>query len=108
MQNLCIPTMIVYQTMTTTVKVSEETDDRLSALAARLYLKMRRKITKQELLALLVDQGLEDEDALAAHIMGIRYPISDKVWKQFLRRVRDWGVETKEQDIDRLLYGGEA
>lgn len=94
--------------MPTTVKVSEETDDRLTALAARLYLKTRRKVTKQDLVALLVDQGLEDEDALAAHIVGIRYPVPDKVWKQFLRRVRDWGVETEEQDIDRLLYGGEA
>ena len=92
--------------MTTTVKVAEETDDRLTALAARLYLRTRRKITKQELLALLVDQGSADEDALAARLVGISYPVADKVWKQFLRRVRDWGVATKEEEIDRFLYGG--
>ena len=94
--------------MTTTVKVSEETDDRLTALAARLYLKTRRKITKQELLALLVNQGSVDEDALAARVLGVSYPVPDKVWKQFLRRVQDWGVATKEEDIDRFLYGETA
>jgi len=30
------------------------------------------------------------------------------VWKQFLRRVKDWGVETREEDIDRVLYGDEG
>jgi len=100
--------MIVYRNMPTTVKVSEVTDDRLTALAARVYLKTRKKITKQELVAWLVDKGLADEDALAAHILGIRYPVPDKVWKQFLRRVRDWGVETREEDIDSIVYGAEA
>jgi len=92
----------------TTVKVSEETDDRLTALAARLYLKTRRKIAKQDLVALLVDHGSSDEDALAARLAGVRYPVPDKVWKLFLRRVKDWGVETREEDIDRVVYGGEG
>ena len=96
----CIPIMA------TTVKVSEATDDRLTALAARLYLKTRRKIAKQDLVALLVDHGASDEDALAARLAGIRYPVPDRVWKQFLRRVKDWGVDTREEDIDRVLYGG--
>jgi hypothetical protein len=93
--------------MATTVKVSEDTDQRLTTLAARLYLKTRRKIAKQDLVALLVDHGAADEDALAARLAGIRYPVPDRVWKQFLRRVKDWGVETREEDIDRVLYRGD-
>ncbi len=95
-------------TMVTTVRVSEDTDERLTALAARLYLKTRRKIAKQDLVALLVEYGTADEDALAARLAGIRYPVPERVWKQFLRRVKDWGVETREEDIDRVLYGGEG
>ena len=91
--------------MVTTVKVSRETDERLTALAARLYLKTRRKIAKQDLLALLVEHGAEEEDALAARLAGVRYPVPDRTWKAFLRRVKDWGVVTREEDIDRDLYG---
>lgn len=94
--------------MATTVKVSEETDERLNALAARLYLRTRRKIAKQDLVGLLVEHGAADEDALAARLAGVRYPVPDRVWKAFLRRVKDWGVATREEDIDRTLYGGEG
>jgi hypothetical protein len=94
--------------MATTVKISEETNRKLDRLQARILLRTGRKLSKQEILERLVRAGLTDETLIARSQSRIRYPIPDKAWKKLLRRVvRDWGVETREEDIDRILYGGD-
>src|SRR3972149_2941467 len=73
--------------MATTVKVTNETSGDLDALAARLFLKTRKKVSKQELVTLLAKLGGENEDALVARILGRRRPIPDAAW----RRLRSSG-----------------
>lgn len=98
--------MQVYETvMTTTVRVSEETNRKLDRLLARILLRSDRKLSKQELLALILEAGL-DEDALLARVAGIRFPVPDDAWERIVRNTTmDWGVKTREEDIDEALYG---
>ena len=93
--------------MATTVKITEETNRKLDRLQAKLLLRTGRKLSKQEILERLVRLGLLDEAPLVRHQGAIRYPVPDRAWKKLLKRVvRDWGVATREEDLDRILYGG--
>jgi len=91
-----------------TVRVTERTDDDLETLAARLYLKTHVKVTKQDLLELLVKRGLQSEDALAAHLQGTAPREAKEAWKRVLGESSDWGVRTRAEDIDRDVYGRES
>lgn len=99
---------VFLQRMATTVKISEETNRKLDRLQARLVLRTGRKLSKQEILEQLVRAGLTDETLIARRPSRIRYPIPDKAWKRILGKVTDLGIVTREEDIDTLLYGGEA
>jgi len=94
--------------MATTVKVTEETNGDLDALAARLFLKTRKKVSKQELVTLLAKLGGESEDALVTQILGRRKPIPDTAWRRLQRSISDWGVDTSKGDLDEILYGEEG
>lgn len=90
----------------TTVKISEEMNRKLDRLQARLLLRIGRKLSKQEILEKLIRLGLTDEETLLRHETRIEYPLSGRARKKVLRHVRDWGVATREEEIDRVLYGG--
>ena len=92
--------------MVTTVKVTAKTDDALETLAARLYLKTHTKITKQDLIELLVALGRESEDILVASVNGASPRETREAWKRVLQEASDWGVRTRAADIDRDVYGG--
>ncbi len=93
--------------MATTVKISEETNRRLDRLQARVLLRTGKKLSKQEILEQLVRAGLTDEGLVVRRSSKVRYPVSDRAWKKLLGAVvSDWGVVTREEDIDRILYGG--
>ena len=92
--------------MATTVKITEDTNAKLDRLRARLLLKTGEKLSKQEILERLVRIGLADEALLLRRRARIRYPIPDKAWKKVLAKIQDLGVVTREEDVDRVLYGG--
>jgi hypothetical protein len=93
--------------MATTVKISEDTNDKLDRLQAKVLLRTGTKLSKQAILERLIRIGLRDETVLVRPSGQIRYPVPDKAWKKLLRKVvRDWGVVTREEDVDRVLYGG--
>ena len=94
--------------MATTIKVTEETSGDLDALAARLFLKTRKKVTKLELVKLLAKLAGENEEALVAQILGRRKPIPDTAWRRLRRSMTDWGVDTSKEDLDEILYGEEG
>ncbi len=95
------------KTMATTVKISEETNQELYRLQAKVLLRNGRKLSKQEILERLVRMGLADDESLVHPAQSVRYPVPDRAWKRLLKRVvHDWGVVTREEDIDRVLYGG--
>jgi hypothetical protein len=86
------------------VRIPRETSKKLDRLAARILLRTGRKISKQDLVDLIVETGL-DEEALAARILDMQFPLPDEVWNRVKKKSLDWGVETREEDIDRILYG---
>ncbi len=90
--------------MSTSVRVPRESSKKLDVLAARILLRTGRKVSKQDLIELILEAGL-DEEALLARILGIQLPVPDKVWTRLRDLPVDWGVETREEDIDRVLYG---
>ena len=94
--------------MATTVKVTEKTSGDLDALAARLFLKTRRKVSKQDLVTLLAKLAGENEEALVAQILGRRKPFPEAAWRRLRRSITDWGVDTSKEDLDELLYGEEG
>ena len=68
-----------------------------------MRLRSGRKVTKQSILEELVDRALEDESLIL--LKAPKYPLPDKVWRMMQKVPLDWGVETTEEDIDRILYG---
>jgi len=91
--------------MASTVRVTERADEALETLAARLYLKTRVKITKQELVEILAALGHDHEDTLVARVRGQRSDGAKAAWDRVLKQASRWGVRTNADDIDRVLYG---
>ncbi|MFQ5908553.1 MAG: hypothetical protein ACE5JE_07005 [Thermoplasmata archaeon] len=90
--------------MSTTVRIRKRASRKLDRLAARILLRTGRKIPKQELLDLILEAGL-DEESLLAGLLEVRLPLDDTAWDRVQRKSTDWGVVTREEEIDRLLYG---
>lgn len=92
--------------MATTVRISERATATLEELQARLFLLTRKHVSKQDLLDLVLEVG-PDIERLASRVLGVRYPVPKSAWKRVRLRVTDWGVVTREEDINRVLYGWE-
>jgi hypothetical protein len=90
--------------MATTVRINRPANRKLDELQARLFLLTRRKLSKQDILDLIVEVG-PDIDRLALRVSGIKLPLPERIRRRIRRRAADWGVETREEDIDRTLYG---
>ena len=90
--------------MTTSVKLDERDKKRLDRLQARLTMESGEKHTQQEILAALISKGLEDGGLLDSLARKWR-PLTDAEYSAALSLTGDWGVTTRSQDIDRVLYG---
>jgi hypothetical protein len=91
----------------TTVKISKEASRKLEALQARLRLRSGKRPTKQAILEDLVDRAMRDPEPMIL-LRPPRTPLPAKVRAMIRKYPIDWGVETSEEDIDELLYGGEG
>ncbi|MFQ6077394.1 MAG: hypothetical protein ACE5Z5_14910 [Candidatus Bathyarchaeia archaeon] len=91
--------------MSTSVKMSREGKRVLDTLQARLLLATGKKIPQQELLDTLVKLSAEREDELVNFIAGIKLPLPPEEVERLMTLPRDWGVETREGEIDTYLYG---
>ncbi len=102
---LGIPTIL--QTMATTaVKVTSETNEALDLLQARVRLRTGKRVTKDSLIQDLVRRELERDEEDLILLKPSKLPIPDRAWRRIIQRIpSDWGVETSEEDIDRILYG---
>ena len=99
-----IPFTSIHGHVSTTVRIPRRASRKLDRLAARLLLQTGRKIPKQELLDLILEASL-DEEALLAGILELRFPLDDAAWNRVREKSTDWGVVTREEELDRLLYG---
>lgn len=91
--------------MPTTVRLRDEDKAALDALQARYTLATGERISLSDLLGLIVGLAEEHEDEI---ILEDRAPeLSDEEIAAYLDASTDWGVETSEEMIDEVLYGGE-
>lgn len=91
--------------MATAIRVSDETKELLDRLQARITLDTGEKPTFGELVEVLVMLGFEERDRLERELGAAWRPLTDEeveVWEE--RFTEDWGVETSEEEIDRILY----
>lgn len=91
--------------MSTSVKMSEEGKRALDALQARLVLATGKKVSQQELLDTLVKLSAEREEELVRFMAGVKLPLPPEEVEKLMKLPTDWGIETKEEEIDEHLYG---
>ncbi len=91
--------------MTTSVKMSEEGKCTLDALQAKILLATGKKLSQQELLDMLVKLSAQREEELVKLIAGIKLPLHPEELEKLMKLPTDWGVKTKEEEIDEILYG---
>ena len=94
--------------MATSVKLGEDAKDKLEQLQAELRLERGRKVSQQELLDRIVSREFESKAALFDSFEDDFEGLSDEEIEAFLSNTFDSGVETTEDDIDRILYEEEA
>ena len=91
--------------MSTSVKISGESKRLLDKLQARLVIATGKKISQQELLDTLMRFSTEREDEFFGLITGVRLPLPPEETEELMEMPTDWGVETREEEIDIHLYG---
>jgi hypothetical protein len=91
--------------MSGSVKLSEEAKTLLDKAQARVTLATGRKITQQELLEAMIEFSSRREDQLIEETVENIGPLSSDELDQLMSEPTDWGVETREDEIDKTLYG---
>jgi hypothetical protein len=94
--------------MATSVKLGEDAKDKLEQLQAELRLEREAKVSQQELLDRIVSREFESKEALFDSFENDFEGLSDEEIEAFLSNTFDSGVETTEDDVDRILYEEEA
>lgn len=88
--------------------MSEEGKRLLDRLQARLVIATGEKISQQELLDTLVKFSSEREDELFGLITGVQLPLPPGEIEKLMEMPTDWGIETREEEVDTHLYGGKG
>lgn len=88
----------------TTVRIRRADKEALDALQARYRLETGGRISLEDLLGRILElaEGHEDELWLKDEAP----KLTPAEIKRFLSGTSDWGVVTREEDIDGILYGG--
>jgi len=94
--------------MATTVKISREYKEKLDRLQARLYLVTGKKLSLQEVLEILVSLGSEYEEIIVEKAQGEVSKLDSADIRVILDSPIDWGRETSEDTLDKILYGEKA
>jgi len=61
-------------------------------------------VSKKDLVDLVLEVG-PDVERLAARLKAVKYPVRTAARRRNRRQTMDWGVITREEDINRVLYG---
>ena len=94
--------------MSKAVKVDEDAKSRLEELQAEIRLKTGESVTQQDLLSRLIDDAYESREEIIDSFRGSTVPLSDEEVAAFFEPTFSSGVETREADIDEILYEGDA
>ncbi len=85
----------------TTIKVREPDKRRFDKLQHEYIVVSGEKITQQELFSKILDYIEESKDKFLKVKIS---KLSDDEIKKFRRLQEDWGIETKEEEIDSIVY----
>lgn len=92
--------------MVTTVKLSKNAKIKLDRLQAEIFLSSSKNLSKQQLLEKIIDLSTKSKEKLLAELnLEVKYPLKKKDIQALLSGSNDWGIETKEEDLDKILYG---
>ena len=94
--------------MATTVKIGREYKEKLNRLRARLYLVTGKRLSLQEILEVLVSLGSEHEEIIVEKAQGEVSKLDSADIRVILDSPIDWGRETSEDTLDKILYGEKA
>ena len=61
-------------------------------------------MSKKNLVDLVLEVG-PDVERLAARLKEVKYPVPTAGRRRIRRQIMDWGVITREEEINRVLYG---
>jgi len=90
------------------IKVRESTKRRLERLQADLASKGGKDLSFQELLDVIVKYASTHTADILGETSPIRFPLSAAARRRLHNRTYDFGGETSEEEIDRVLYSDEA
>jgi hypothetical protein len=91
--------------MSTSVKLAEDDKEKLEKLQALVTLKLGEKMTQQELLARLIQDALTRGDEFIESVKP-SVPMGDEEFGKVLSLLENWGVETRWEEIDQVIYSG--
>jgi hypothetical protein len=89
---------------TTTVKINLDAKQKLDRLQALAIIK-GKSLTQQELLSELIKDVTERSDEFVDRLTKDTVPMSNEDYQKLAALSDDWGVSTKWQEIDEILYG---
>ncbi len=90
--------------MTTTIKIDDDTKSRFDKLQARIFVETGKKLTKQEILELLLEHAEKDEEEIVLKLSGINFPPSPEERERILSLQADFGFDTSKVNEDKIIY----
>lgn len=87
------------------MRIRDEDKAALDALQAKFLLSTGRRLSLEELLGRIIELAEAREEDLLTE--GHAPTLSAEALDAYQNAGRDWGVVTREEDIDEVLYGGE-
>ena len=90
--------------MSISIKISEKAKHLLDAIQARITLATGKKYSQQELLDMIIESSGDKKEEIIRRLTKVQ-PLSKKEIDALKKLSVDWGIHTKEEDIDHKLYG---
>jgi len=87
--------------MSASIKVREEDKKEFVSLQSELTLRFGKKITQQELFSRVIELVEDSKESLLNVCIP---PLSEEEVEKIRKLQSDWGVVTREENIDKLLY----
>lgn len=94
--------------MNTSVKMDESAKRILDTLQAQIILSTGAKLSQQEILEEAVKFSSEREEEFIRRIAGVKIPLSRTDIDRLMKTPIDFGIKTREEEIDETLYGRRA
>lgn len=91
--------------MATAVKMDEDSKSILEELQAEVKLRTGKKVTQQEIMATLLEDAYESKSEFVDSFRETKVPLSEEEIERMNEGTFDSGTETREEDIDDILYG---